>query len=183
MRAGRRASYGPDDIRELLEELSRRLQARGVGADIYLVGGAAIAIEFDSRRSTTDIDAVYHPEQTVQDVAKDMAQEMRLDPRWLNNAARAYIPDGQDVEAAELTIAGNLVLRVASPRFLLAMKLAAGRDRDIPDIAVLCRALHISTAEAAVDVAVELYGEHSMQLSNRADLLLVAQEALDSNST
>ncbi len=76
MRAGRRASYGPDDIRDLLVELSRRLHAVGAGADIYLVGGAAIAIEFDSRRSTTDIDAVYHPEQTVQDVATDMAQEM-----------------------------------------------------------------------------------------------------------
>lgn len=62
------------------------------------------------------------------------------------------------------------------------MKLAAGRDRDIPDIAVLCRALDIRTAKAAVDVAVELYGEHSMQLSNRDDLLLIAQEALDSTS-
>lgn len=126
MRTGRRASYRSDDIRDLLVELSRRLHARGAGADIYLVGGAAIAIEFDSRRSTTDIDAVYHPEQTVQDVATDMAQHMGLDPRWLNNAARAYIPDGQDTEAAEVAIADNLVLRVASPRFLLAMKLAAG---------------------------------------------------------
>ncbi|WP_171027533.1 hypothetical protein [Pseudarthrobacter sp. NamE2] len=41
-------------------------------------------------------------------------EEMGLDPRWLNNAARAYIPDGQDTEAAEVTIADNLVLRVAS---------------------------------------------------------------------
>jgi hypothetical protein len=60
------------------------------------------------------------------------------------------------------------------------MKLAAGRDRDIPDIAVLCRTLDIKTTEAAVDVAIELYGEDSMQLSGRHDLLLIAQEALDS---
>jgi hypothetical protein len=136
MTPARRASLGPDDIRELLIELSRRLQARGAAADIYLVGGAAIAVEFDSRRSTTDIDAVYKPEQTVQELATDMAAELGLDPRWLNNAARAYIPDGEDLEAAEVAIANNLMLRVASPRFLLAMKLAAGRDRDIPDIAV-----------------------------------------------
>ncbi|MGX1163696.1 hypothetical protein FBY31_4506 [Arthrobacter sp. SLBN-100] len=180
MRPGRRASYGPDDIRELLLELSRRLQAWGGAADIYLVGGAAIAVEFDSRRSTTDIDAVYLPEQTVQEIATEMASDVGLDPRWLNNAARAYIPDGEDSEAAEVAIADNLMLRVASPRFLLAMKLAAGRDRDIPDIAVLCRTLNIKTAEAAVDVAIELYGEDSMQLSDRDDLLLVAQEALDS---
>lgn len=47
------------------------------------------------------------------------------------------------------------------------------------DIAVLCRALDIRTAEAAVAIAVELNGEHSMQLSNRDDLLLVAHETLD----
>jgi hypothetical protein len=180
MRPARRASYGPDEIRELLIELSRRLQAEDAAADIYLVGGAAIAVEFDSRRSTTDIDAVYTPEHTVQEIANLMAAELGLDPRWLNNAARAYIPDGEDLEAVEVVIADNLVLRVASPRFLLAMKLAAGRDRDIPDIAVLCRALDIRTAEAAVEVAIELYGEDSMQLSDRDDLLLVAQEALDS---
>ncbi|MEW1947780.1 DUF6036 family nucleotidyltransferase [Pseudarthrobacter sp902506025] len=180
MRSARRASLESDDIRELLIELSHRLQARGAAADIYLVGGAAIAVEFDSRRSTTDIDAVYKPEQTVQEIATHMAAELGLDPRWLNNAARAYVPDGEDSEAAEMAIADNLTLRVASPRFLLAMKLAAGRDRDIPDIAVLCRALDIRTAEAAVDVAIELYGEDSIQLSNRDDLLLVAHEALNS---
>ncbi len=160
-------------------ELSRRLQANGTAADIYLVGGAAIAVKFDSRRSTTDIDAVYKPERTVQELAMEMAGELGLDPRWLNNAARAYIPDGEDIEAARVAIADNLMLRVASPRFLLAMKLAAGRDRDIPDIAVLCRALDIKTADAAVDVAIELYGEDSMQISSRDDLLLVAHEALD----
>jgi len=42
----------------------------------------------------------------------------------------AYIPDGEDAEAAEAAIADNLMLRFASPKFLLAMKLAADRDRD-----------------------------------------------------
>jgi hypothetical protein len=54
------------------------------------------------------------------------------------------------------------------------MKLAAGRDRDIPDIAVLCQALGIETADEAADIAFELYGSDSMQLSNRDDVLLIA---------
>jgi hypothetical protein len=59
------------------------------------------------------------------------------------------------------------------------MKLAAGRDRNIPDIAVLCQVLNIRNAEAAVEIALERYGEESMQLSDRDDLLLIAQEALN----
>ncbi|WP_141688866.1 hypothetical protein [Pseudarthrobacter enclensis] len=115
----------------------------------------------------------------MQELATEMAAKLGLDPRWLNNAARAYVPDGEDSEAALIAVADNLVLRVASPRFLLVMKLAAGRDRDIPDIGVLCQALDIKSADAAVDVAIELYGEDSIQLSDRDDLLLIASEVLE----
>lgn len=171
--------YGPEEVKDLLRELARRLQTLDVAADIYLVGGAAIAVEYSSRRSTTDIDAVYQPEQTVNEVARAMAKDMGLDPKWLNSSAKPWVPNATDAEAATVPVAENLTLRVASPRFLLAMKMAAGRDRDIYDIAVLCNVLGIQSAQEAVEIALELYGEDSMQLSNQEDLLLVAQEALD----
>lgn len=171
--------YNPEQILEMLKELARRLEAHDVAADLYLVGGAAMALEYNSRRTTMDIDALYFPEQTVTQVAREMAADLGLDPAWLNSAARAWIPDGADEETVPVRVADNLRLRVASPRYLLAMKLAAGRDQDIPDIAVLCTALGIQSAAAAVDIAFDLYGEHSVQLSDRDDLMLVAQEALD----
>lgn len=37
----------------------------------------------------------------------------------------------------------------------------------------------LQSAQEAVEIALELYGEDSMQLSNQEDLPLVAQEALD----
>lgn len=101
-----------------------------------------------------------------------MAEQFRQG--WVLNTA--------DVEAATVLVTDNLTLRVASPRFLLAMKMAAGRDRDIRDIAVLCSVLDIETAQEAVDIALGLYGEDSMQLSSRDDLLLIAQEALDADT-
>lgn len=174
--------YTSAQILELLKELARRLEAHGVAVDLYLVGGAAMALEYNSRRTTMDIDALFHPDQTVARVAHEMAADLNLDPAWLNSVARACVPDGQDEETVPMQIAYNLRLQVASPRYMLAMKLAAGRDQDIPDIAVLCRTLGIQTAAAAVDIAVDLYGEDSVQLSKRDDLLLVAQEALDSTS-
>lgn len=60
--AGPRRELTADDVRELLAELGRRLQAKGVAATVYVVGGAAIALELDARRVTADVDAVFHPE-------------------------------------------------------------------------------------------------------------------------
>ena len=46
-------------IRELLDELDRRLRADGVGATVYLVGGAAVALQLpDADRRTQDIDGI-----------------------------------------------------------------------------------------------------------------------------
>jgi Nucleotidyl transferase AbiEii toxin, Type IV TA system len=46
-----------DDIRELLDHLSAELARRGARADLFLVGGAAIAVAYDSARATRDLDA------------------------------------------------------------------------------------------------------------------------------
>ena len=48
-----------DAIRGLLDELSDELAARGAHADLFLVGGAAIAVAYDDARSTRDLDAVF----------------------------------------------------------------------------------------------------------------------------
>ena len=47
-------------IIELLTELGRRLSAKGVAGRLYVVGAAAMALKFDTRRTTRDIDAVMH---------------------------------------------------------------------------------------------------------------------------
>ncbi|GAB3272576.1 hypothetical protein GCM10027562_42090 [Arthrobacter pigmenti] len=161
-----------------MQELAKRLEAKNVAATIHVVGGAAMSLEYDNRRFTDDVDAKFAPEQSVRDAAGEMAADLGLSPNWLNNAASAYIPDGEDPEAKSVRIADNLQLTLASPRYLLAMKLAAGRDRDIEDIAVLCRALGITTAGEAADIGFALYGEDSIQLSERDDVMLIAGEAL-----
>jgi hypothetical protein len=105
-----------DDVRDLLKELARRPDRRGTAATVYLVGGAAVALEYDARRATDDVDAVFTPEQTVAEVAAEMSADLDLNPKWLNNAARAFIPNGPDIEAPTVQVAENLALTVASPR-------------------------------------------------------------------
>ena len=68
-----RTALDVEDIRSLLEALGRRLAAQGVHATLYIVGGAAMALEMDVRRVTADIDTIFHPEATVEAVAAELA--------------------------------------------------------------------------------------------------------------
>ena len=52
---------GREDIRALLDDLSAELAARGARAELFLVGGAALAVAYDATRATRDLDAVFIP--------------------------------------------------------------------------------------------------------------------------
>lgn len=170
-------SFDRDMILQLLTELGRRLSAKGVAGRLYIVGGAAMALQFDTRRSTRDIDAVLHPPTTVAAEAKSMASDLGLPLGWLSSAAQAFIPM-PDEDPVSLDVAG-LQVAVSSAANLLAMKMAAGRTQDIADLVVLFRHLKIRSAEQAVDMAERMYGPDSIVLSEpRESLLLLAESVL-----
>jgi hypothetical protein len=70
-------------------ELGDRLVQRGVIADIYVFGGAAMALAYDARRATRDIDAVFKPHGIVLEEARTVADELGLPDWWLNEQALA----------------------------------------------------------------------------------------------
>jgi hypothetical protein len=169
--------FDRDRIIELLTELGRRLSAKGVAGRLYIVGGAAMALEFDTRRTTRDIDAVLHPPTTVADEAASMAREIGLPPGWLSAAASPFIPL-PDEDPVSLDVEG-LQVAISSPANLLAMKMAAGRPQDLTDLAVLFRHLKIRSPQQAVDIAERMYGDDSLVLSEpRESLLLLAESVL-----
>jgi hypothetical protein len=43
------------------DELSAELAARGARAELFLVGGAALAVAYGATRATRDLDAVFIP--------------------------------------------------------------------------------------------------------------------------
>jgi methylmalonyl-CoA mutase cobalamin-binding subunit len=61
---------GGKRIKESLADLGRRCAAAGVAADMFVVGGAAIALAYSEVRATRDIDAVFEPKMRVYEVAK-----------------------------------------------------------------------------------------------------------------
>lgn len=67
----------------LLADLDAELQAHGVRAELYVVGGAAMALAYDARRVTRDVDAVFRPQTEVYEAAARVAAqhpELGLDP-------------------------------------------------------------------------------------------------------
>lgn len=164
-------------IIDLLTELGRRLSAKGVAGRLYVVGGAAMALEFDTRRTTRDVDAILDPQDTIAGEAASMATDLGLPPGWLSSAAQAFIPL-PDEDPVSFDVDG-LQIALSSPANLLAMKMAAGRPQDITDLVVLFRHLNIRSPEQAVDIAERMYGSDSVVLSEpRESLLLLAESVL-----
>lgn len=148
-----------DEIISLLTELGRRLALRSVAGEMYVVGGAAMALAFDERRSTRDIDAVFEPKALVYDTAKEMAKEMDLPSGWLNDAVKGFVA-GQDPGASPILEVSGLRVSIASPRILLAMKVLAHRvGEDEDDVMILARYLELASAEDVLDVAARVYGD------------------------
>ena len=80
----------------LLRKLDDVLSTKGNQAVLYIVGGANIALAVNTRRSTTDIDAVVKQGfDVVFDAAAEVAQtEPGLAPDWLNTEFTGGTPNG-----------------------------------------------------------------------------------------
>ncbi len=116
-----------------------------------------MAIAYDTRRSTTDVDAIFAPSDVVLEAAKVVAEQLELEPDWLNNGAKSFAP-GNDPAQASVFEGRFLSAAVASPRHLLPMKLLASRtDRDIDDIKTLYKPYGLSTAEEGIKLLESYY--------------------------
>ena len=116
-----------------------------------------MAIAYDARRTTTDVDAIFVPSDVVREAATVVAERLGLEPDWLNDGAKSFAP-GNDPAQASVFEGQYLSVAVASPRYLLAMKLLASRtDRDIDDIKILYKLCGLSTAEEGIEVLESYY--------------------------
>jgi Nucleotidyltransferase of unknown function (DUF6036) len=83
-----RVGLGREDIRALLDDLSAELAARGARAELFLVGGAALAVAYDATRATRNLDAVFIPSDVVRQAAAAVADREGLAEDWLNDAVK-----------------------------------------------------------------------------------------------
>ena len=163
---------------QLLTDLMDRLVATNQKATIYLIGGVAAGMAYYpdgvDRRTSIDIDAIFSPHDVVAKVAAEIADEHGLRRDWFNDKAGGFLPPSGKPQGLPLISAGEVVVHVAPPEFLLAMKLRASRmGRDDEDIAVLVRRCGISSIEQAQALVDDVYlGEE--EIPHRGHLILSA---------
>lgn len=170
---------GRDELLVYLTEVGELLQEQHLQGYLYIVGGAAMALVFDSRRITRDVDASIRTDRAPLDAAvREVARRHGLSPSWINSSASAFFTNEPDDEASELNLPG-LRLAIASPQHLIAMKLRAGRNRDLDDLEVLFRHVGVATPEEALEIHDRLFDDSYIGSSDPEEILYVARLVFD----
>ncbi|CAN5661701.1 MAG: nucleotidyltransferase [Actinomycetota bacterium] len=167
-----------DELGTALRALGVELQRRGVQGDLYVVGGAAMALAYDTRRSTRDIDAIFEPKLVIYEAAARVADELGLPADWLNDGVKGFLVGADPYEAPVLEFPGVRV-QMASPQMLLALKVVAARiGEDDDDVATLAAMLGLASAAEVLDLVTAVAG--ASRLGPRSQFFV--EEIMDHNA-
>jgi hypothetical protein len=161
---------GRAELEQAFTALGERLARRGVVADVFIVGGAAMALAYDADRVTRDVDAVFVPHGIVHEEAGRVAADLGLPRWWLNEQASAYISGKDDSGKRRVFDHRGLRVMAASPGHIFAMKARAARTRDIDDLRTLAGIIGVSTAHEALQICADFYPDEPV--SPRTDAVL-----------
>ena len=139
--------------------LNERLAAEDVVGEVYLVGGAVMALAFAARPSTNDVDALFVPKEVVRRLARRVALDAGVSENWLNDAVKGFLSErGEFSTWLELS---HLKVFIPVPEYLLAMKCLAFRlgpeFHDEADVRYLLRYLNIESPSSALAVFERYY--------------------------
>ena len=125
-------------LKEVAKEF-RRLAGKGMPAELILIGGASILINYDFRGMTTDIDALILASSAMEDAILRVEEKFDLPHGWLNadfTRTESYTPKLKEYSVYYRQYANVLTLRTVSAEYLIAMKLRSGRQykNDLSDV-------------------------------------------------
>jgi predicted nucleotidyltransferase len=144
-----------DELLGNLAAVGHKLHQYGIEANIYVVGGAAIALTINNRRTTSDVDAIVKTNNEAFRAATEIvAKERGLEKNWCLDDVSDYISRNPIGEETPVILPGLNVM-VASPEHLLAMKVRAAvtRDRgDLEDIVYLANHLELTDPDQIADL-------------------------------
>ena len=161
-----------DELLSGLSRLDELAREKGVLIDLTVYGGAALSIVYDLRDSTRDVDVAIHTQaDKARALAREVSEEKGWGDDWLNDGVKGFLSRNEEVFAVtdfQATSAG-LVLSVASPRYLLAMKCMAmrtadaqGHDGDRQDIKSLMEMTGVTSSEEVLDMVASFYPDNQI---------------------
>lgn len=149
-------------LRELSKEIKREF-GRNAKYEIVIVGGAAIVLTHDFRKSSSDIDAIVSDGSSIKDAIHRTADRLGLPDDWLNSDfTKSSSYSNKLIAVSKFYRCYNQVLdvRIVADQYLIAMKLKSFRPykNDQSDIIGLLRD-NAYTYEEIEKAAIELYGD------------------------
>ncbi|MBR3742632.1 MAG: hypothetical protein IKN04_19625 [Clostridia bacterium] len=137
-----RIEFTKENLDSYLKEVAReyrRLAGKGTPAELILIGGASILINYGFRGMTTDIDALIFASSAMEDAILRVEEKFDLPHGWLNadfTRTEAYTPKLKEYSVYYRQYANVLTLRTVSAEYLIAMKLRSGRQykNDLSDV-------------------------------------------------
>jgi hypothetical protein len=145
------------EILEGLRILDKKARAANITVDLAIYDAAALALAFDMRAATRDVDAVIRTHRPfVRKAVRQIAAELDWPEDWLNDGIKGFISAAEQLQLMQEfqgSIDGGLRVHIPTPEYLLAMKCMAMRlddpdaAHDVADIKNLARLLHLKSAD------------------------------------
>jgi hypothetical protein len=156
-----------EDILRGLQKIDILAKKAGIVVDISVYGGAALAIAFDIRHATRDVDAVARgAPEFLRKAAADVATEEGWPENWLNDGVKGFTSANEKMllmKNFDNPDSGGLRIYTPAPEYLFAMKCMAMRpegiegSHDISDIEALADEAGIENAESALALVEAFY--------------------------
>ena len=150
--------------------------------NIYLVGGAAILLNFDYRKSTMDVDALYIESELVNKAIKNTSTQLLLVDDWLNRDFEntpSYSPNIVSKSKLLKKYGKYINVFTLEPKYLIAMKLKSSRPTggDLNDIIKMIYELRYKEIPITYEETIEAYKELYKDFSNTYDSFLAKTKA------
>ncbi|MBO7426833.1 MAG: hypothetical protein J6U23_14270 [Clostridiales bacterium] len=167
-------SLNRDNIDIILKELAKEIKkrcGRNTSAEIILIGGASILINYGFREMTYDVDAIVNATSSMKDAINYIGDKYMLPKGWLNTDfihTESYSPKILEFSTYYRTYSNTISFRTITGEYLIAMKLRSARkykyDRsDIVGILMEQEALGDSITLGRIKKAVkDLYGSYNI---------------------
>ncbi len=117
-------------LKELAKEYRKR-SGKSMPAEIILIGGASVVLNYGFREMTYDLDALISAASSMKDAIGSVGERYDLPTGWMNEDFRktvSYTPNIIRYSKYYRTFYGVLNVRTVTGEYLVAMKLRAGRQ-------------------------------------------------------
>ena len=185
-------NFTKDNLDMYLKELAKEYKKRNrhIPAELILVGGASVLINYGFREMTTDIDAIVRAESVMKETINYVGDKFGLPNGWINtdftktdSYSRKLIEHSQYYR----TYSNLVEIRTVKAEYLIAMKLIAGRKykKDLSDIVGILNEQKKQGASLSYEMinkaVIELYGDWNKIDKMNIELLKAAlkEENLD----